>query len=509
MRVVATFLAVLALATAVYAEDPLEILTPLPIRKTGVIAANKQWNVSVRVVAHNEKVSGIEVQASPLQGAKGLTIDSANISVPPAITLRPGVPHDVTVTITSIEHPDTYKGFIEFYGTGGDTRRLGHLEFSIEARQQPTITPPVVQTVARTRPGRLSAFLLGKPAIAETATLAVQYVSPSGLAVQEIATRAQGTVTRQVLDNSTFGLSEQPRFTSAAGLLELPLALPLDSISPDRYVGAAFVRIADVEAPVVVPFEITVRAAPMLPIMFLAFGILIGWLVAWMEKSGNRQAGLLYKISRVESQFSEADRAVVGAELDALREQVYLADFTEADKRVDELDRRAIGLRQIDTMLSEVIAPGAPAGALALRQDLQKLRGKVLAKFDDAIAAELKALREQVIAALASPRGPVARMRGFPKAGPSPSMGVARFLSGGFTFDFYRWRAEHAAYAYIALRVLMLLALTYVGLITLYAPSATFGSNGLADYSSMLLWGIGSDIASKTLSNLPAMIPKH
>jgi hypothetical protein len=89
-----------------------------------------------------------------------------------------------------------------------------------------------------------------------------------------------------------------------------------------------------------------------------------------------------------------------------------------------------------------------------------------------------------------------------------PLGGAARLLSG-HAFDLSRWRAEHAVYAYVALRLFTVIALTYAGLVALYVPNVTFGSSGLVDYGSLLLWGIGSDIASKTLSNVPAMIPKR
>jgi len=41
-----------------------------------------------------------------------------------------------------------------------------------------------------------------------------------------------------------------------------------------------------------------------------------------------------------------------------------------------------------------------------------------------------------------------------------------------------------------------------VGLVTLYLKNMTFGASPLVDYLGLILWGLGTDVASRNVANV-------
>jgi hypothetical protein len=65
-----------------------------------------------------------------------------------------------------------------------------------------------------------------------------------------------------------------------------------------------------------------------------------------------------------------------------------------------------------------------------------------------------------------------------------------------------RIRTEATPLVRWLLYVVLLLVLLAVGLDSLYVTKgATFGAHPFADYLSLILWGLGSDVAGRTLAN--------
>jgi hypothetical protein len=79
-----------------------------------------------------------------------------------------------------------------------------------------------------------------------------------------------------------------------------------------------------------------------------------------------------------------------------------------------------------------------------------------------------------------------------------PARGTLAFLAGT------RITAEEPKPVVKPLAFLgLLVLLTLIGMKTLYIDIATFGAQGMFDYLGLFLWGLSSDIAQRTLQNLP------
>ncbi len=48
----------------------------------------------------------------------------------------------------------------------------------------------------------------------------------------------------------------------------------------------------------------------------------------------------------------------------------------------------------------------------------------------------------------------------------------------------------------------LILGLTLIGINEIYVPNSTFGTNPFPDYLAIFTWGLGSDVVSRSLSNL-------
>lgn len=101
-----------------------------------------------------------------------------------------------------------------------------------------------------------------------------------------------------------------------------------------------------------VPFDISIRAAPLLPSLFVILGVAGGKFVKYMNGKGNRQADLIIRVERVDKLLAAEDREILVGDLEKARQQIYLGDLDNADVTILSLERRASALRNIDRFAS-------------------------------------------------------------------------------------------------------------------------------------------------------------
>ncbi len=179
------------------------------------------------------------------------------------------------------------------------------------------------------------------------------------------------------------------------------------------------------------------------------------------------------------------------------REKVLEGALAEAKKTIREIVS-ALNLRNAaaERLLSSMRTRGQTAKQLAPvkkeADDLNTLTSEAnIVQSDLEIMRRRSEQRQAEIKKLHSPRG---KTRSF-------VAGVLSVLSGSQqarSMSFMYWFVQPLSL------ILLMGALTVQGLVLFYTGDehSTFGANGLSDYMAVFLWGIGTDVANRTLQGI-------
>jgi uncharacterized membrane-anchored protein YhcB (DUF1043 family) len=291
--------------------------------------------------------------------------------------------------------------------------------------------------------------------------------------------------------------------------------------APDRYTGSCRFIVADSDEPVSVPVNVDVRNEPFLALVAIVAGIIIGRLVQRMAAPAvQRQQSLLHRLANMQEEARSLRNVAARDHVVRLLQRLdQMTRNTPGDTALDaemnkaeQLIRRLVALDVMeqhargglaDSVLSPIIEAISKARLEAIEGDanadasFQSAQTALYAALDGttATAAHAKKVLQKVTQAPA-PAPVVAAWRRLLRR----AVGFFQFLSGADVPLIY------PAYAFLSalLFLLLILFLTFLGFQTLYVNAgSTFGSGGLYDYIGLVLWGISSDIAQRTLQNLP------
>ncbi|HET8796476.1 MAG TPA: hypothetical protein VFO89_02235 [Thermoanaerobaculia bacterium] len=413
------------------------------------------------------------------------------------LVLEPGIPQLVRITFTKVSHAELYRGVIQFRGTS-PVRKILDATLQLDARMRPELIAPPLRKFSRVRDaGFLARTLLGDVAGESKIELRVHSNKP-----QRIQLRAKDAVIVGEKSGREAGCviteSTCENVSGDLGVVRVALNLDLANLPPDNYTGSVLLLSTEPDALAVsVPIEIAVRAAPLIPLLVIVFGVIVGIVAKWMEDKGNRQADLLIRLERVRNALQPGDLRTLSDLFDKARQYIYLADLANAETAVGDLETRADAVQRIDRWTEDLRTSGVTAPDLL--GELEKARVAMLVNPDQQKLADLETQVHTALAQIAvSPGERAATRRGAPIASRVASWWDA----------FLRWRAESAPLIRGALYLLTVLALIYAGLQTLYVANPTFGANHLGDYASLFFWGLGADVAGKTLSGVGSLVKR-
>lgn len=251
-----------------------------------------------------------------------------------------------------------------------------------------------------------------------------------------------------------------------------------------------------------VPFDISIRAAPLLPLLFVILGVAGGKFVKYMNDKGNRQADLIIRVERVDKLLATKDRNILLGDLEKARQQIYLGDLGNAEATILSLERRSNALRSIDRWIASLGEAGGQA-AQQMILTLEAFRVEVLTSVGDAKLAEHEAAVTRILAAAAA--ATAARNVAQQNAADADGRSVVRWFADRQEAT-QRWLAEATPLIRFVMYLALLGGLIYAGMQTLYVPNATFGANGVADYVALLVWGLATEVTSTTLANIGSLI---
>jgi hypothetical protein len=293
------------------------------------------------------------------------------------------------------------------------------------------------------------------------------------------------------------------------GSTDLQFTFNRGAVKADHYQGQYRIELNDGD-PITIPFTLDMRDGPLLPLIVLFLGIVLGRII----QSANSP--------RTQAQFRLMDRV---RELTARVANVAFAPVRRALQQL--LNQATIDIRVMSRSDADINAQLDLIARLASDSDKLDLTDPDIARVSDAAEkVRLTGLLAAARTALANEDAPTAEQnltainKGLAAAGvvtafappnvthalPTPAPAIAPSkaaivlaklsgsepLGGNFMFAYVR--------PFLFLMLLVLLAFT--GLYNSYLKNLSFGVEGFFDYLSLFLWGISADVAQKTLQNL-------
>ncbi|MBW4420491.1 MAG: hypothetical protein KME13_14860 [Myxacorys californica WJT36-NPBG1] len=421
------------------------------------------------------------------------------------------------------------------------------------AQPQPTLTAPAIalptltllkrtgqiqlQLVNCTWDCALAELLFPQSALTDRAEL---YFDNSALTPVNIVSSAvivEGNLTNYQLPSqipcqasnqsscAAIALSENSKSLPANQISSLVLTFNRSNMPPDQYTGAVHLTLADQRNRLILPIDLSVRSGPLMPLLVLLFGIVLGRLIKYMEKRGEPQALALQEVNRLEADVALAnpeDQKILVGMIAKTRKLVFREQLDPAKANATAIRNRLdvlIKLRSIETRLEERVEPLPEDVIEDAIATIAQARSRI-AQEDDGKAKELLEQVSDLLDTIGIRGGEESEIRETVRAAsanleqnlknppilikePSRWERFRRFLvtlSG--VSDQVRAEATYWVVRPV-LSLILLAGLSLVGLNTLYVQNgATFGARPFPDYLGLILWGLSADVASRSLSSL-------
>lgn len=450
-------------------------------------------------------------------------------------TLQAGIPKDFQVKVSNPELPGTYQGEIEVLLPGQPSVAIP-LTLLVKAR--PNLVPlrgsEQVQ-LQLTRCGGwldcgLARLLLPASAFLETWDLTFDNETGATVEVTGAEVVLKGELTGYPLTSKEIQTPDLPQTLAADRAVRLPLKWTRSRIPPDRYAGAVYLTLEGAKERLVVPIDLRMRISPLLPLLVLFLGILLGRLVKYMQERGIPQAEALGKVKELERQLDKAeseDREILVPMADNAKKLVQQMQLETATTEIEKIQARWDCLQQLRSIEQalEPIQSRQVKGEDGILQKISQVRTKIKLKRDEEAKILLENVQQEMEKLeLPTMMGPgqtpnikiqelvngvtnaVAAIGNAVQSAVQPP--VARsvlwvkktlmFLSGS------EFRAEATYwFARPLFSLALLVGLSMVGLRSLYVEKGTtFGADPFADYLGLILWGLSADVASRSLSSL-------
>lgn len=464
----------------------------------------------------------------PTQNPAGV-LDRGSISADSGVILSPNQSRDIRITVQNVLRSGTFKVNVVFGLKGTSLERTVSVTVTVTAKPD---AKPLKQSysfqmarifvarslIERILPAQLGgverAIALentGRDPIDVTAASAVWLDSKIGTSV----------VTKDLIGG-------KPLTIGQAAVQSFGLELDPSLFRPGHYDGSATFILSNLDQPVLVSLGLDVRSGPWPAVAAIFLGVVLGRIVQVYSSPAvqqrvqllDRLANLRYSVRTV---ADDRTRALLFSRVDDLTRRTNWLEIPEQD--VATLEHVVAGVLRVEAL--RTAANRLPAGALAqsdeakidaardafLNKDLvgaeslidqiQRAIGAGATKHEVPLVKlmDLRPIRElvQFDAPQEGTEKPQAKER-------APSFVASFFgvLSGSTPLPAWIARAWIRPFLF----ALLLLVLGATGFVTLYiGGSTTFGSGGVFDYLPLLLWGLGADVAQRTLQNIPLPRP--
>ena len=451
--------------------------------------------------------------------------------------LKAGIPKDFQVKVSNAELPGTYQGQIQVL-LPGQQRKTIPLTVLVKAR--PNLKPlpgnEQIQLKLTQCSWRLDCalgrLLLPTSAFLQQWDLTFDNSVDAPVKVTGVEVLLKGEQTGYQLTKTQIQLPNIPQSLPADQIVRLPLTWERSQIPPDRYTGAVYLTLEDANERLIIPVNLTMRIAPLMPVLVLFVGIVLGRLVKYMQEKGIPQAAALGKIKELEQQIdktNEGDRDILTPMVEKAKQLVQQMKLEAATAEVEKILARLDCLEKLRT-LEQKLEPFKTHPQVKGDSGILKKISEVRIKIDLEQDEQAKMLLEEVQADVAKLESsltmmgpgqtPDIKISEVVKAVTDAVVAVSNAVQSGVKKPVAKWmnglqrsliflsgsefRTEATYwFARPLFSLALLLGLSIVGIRTLYVEKgATFGADPFSDYWGLVLWGLSTDIASRSLSSL-------
>ena len=340
------------------------------------------------------------------------------------------------------------------------------------------------------------------------------------------------------------------------------------NLPADQYDGILHITVQNQDTPIQIPLTISVKDGPLLPLLLLLMGPILGFGINWWNNGGqartklyqdlqgleshltiasyiqeDQQASIGHDITRAQDKLIAGDAAAgitallqtirANIEAAAAASQQFLQDeLAPVRQKVDGLDIAAAYRRKLQSDLDaiqETVQRGGFTSLTSARAALAdvnanleavvkiaaevkempaSIHNEVTTKLD--AAATLNDLRDILAAAQATlaTGHEGAFIEGAHDIGDGQTPITERELKLQRRENVWRGYALRLQWGRLGLTVAVYIFTLVVGFITLYANAPIFGAD-LEDYITIILWGIGTNLIGAQTINLSAIYSKQ
>ncbi len=478
------------------------------------------------------KVEQFRFLASDLKRQEGEEIiGRQHVSFIGETNLQAGIPKDFQVRVSNPQSPGTYKGQIEIR-LPAQKPQVVNINVLVKAR--PKLTPLRGNEQVQLQLTQCSLWLdcglahllFPKSAFLQSWDLAFDNLENASVTVTGADVFLKGELTGYQLSSKQIKVPNIPQI-KADQIVKLPLTWDSQEIPSDRYTGAVYISSEGARERLIIPLNLTVRIAPLIPLFVLFLGIILGRLIKYMQEKGIPQAETLGKVKELENIVTQADpedqKILIPmlSKAEQLVQQMKLEAATAEVEKITACLECLRSLRTIEKKLEPFKTHPDVKGDNGILQKIKDIRMQITLYQDEQVKTSLEKLQQDV-AKLKFPsfigdKSPIdlSEVVNSVKAA-VVAVGVAQrvqkpvdkwvswsqkslfFLSGSkFRTQVTYWFARPL------FSLTLLLGLSVVGMRSLYVQKgSTFGADPFSDYLGLLVWGLSADVASRSLSNL-------
>ena len=440
---------------------------------------------------------------------------------------------DFDFKVSGIKLPGTYEGTLDFLQPNHGMNTVFHVALELIIQEVPALSVRSGSESVRiqlTNCSLLGCFIGRRLAAVATKdhTLPLDYSFPlnNDSQVPFSMTGAVSAVgdTRHLETGDAVTLVS-PIDVKAIPIVSVAFQVASGVLAPDHYTGEFRLRIPGKAEMLKIPLQLDVRDGPELAVLVLFCGILLGRFSKYMNEIGNPQSDLLKQFLQLQSRAQQdvADYELLLHNFRDAREKIDAVQLDAAKSRLTTIDNRLTLLSRL-RYLGALLTPRSGEDAVkAILVLIATARNNIALDTDptplaDQIEAAVKklpppagvqtttganALEVAAAGAMSSAAKVAANLTDESAAQDEPSLArrITAFITGhseALRADVTLWFLRPLAW------MILILLLVATGFMQLYLKNPSFGANSISDYFGLLLWGMGSDVAGRTLTNFKA-----
>ncbi|MBD2344961.1 hypothetical protein [Anabaena subtropica] len=566
-RIISLLLCVIVVVHAVPAKATPKILvdsSDKSIHITGWLGEESALVGNLRLTAQGENIDKFVFLPSDLRRKEGDgIINRHQVTIVGEPKLSVGIPQDFQLKVTDIRLPGTYEGTLQILLPNQRQQQLQTIPIQVIAKARPTLIPlggtEQIQLRLVNCDGVLSFFdcLIAKGLLPASAFLnqwQLQFDNPSQVPVTIVDAKVilKGEQTGYQLTETSLNVVQSPvnlvmndlqsvgdkhlQWAERDRIITLPLNLNRSAIPPDRYIGAIYFTLSGQTQRLAIPVDLKMRSGPILPLMVLIFGVILGRLFKYMQESGSditRTVKAVYRLKariRQEVEHTE-DQNILNNMVEWVEQLIKWEKIDRALAEIDAIESRLEALnklRQIENQIIEIQGQDSlDKIAQEVQQNIIKTR-TFLAQKNDAVAQRVM---QDVMRGLANLNQKRSVDKHFMQnetflplelANAARSFLIQADAVAPISINQPKWKTRCQDFLILLsgvsddirigatfwlirpfLSLTLLIGLSLVGIGSLYVDNGlTFGARPFSDYLGLILWGISADVASRNLSSL-------